>query len=204
MVAHFCKSSTKWGVIIEAIETALSPMKKCELIAHPIGNGDNAWQVAEELYSFLGDYIGDTLFDRRLQMIGGRVEDNNGFEFWRQLFFENEGTGEEIVQEGRKNFQSYPKCSQLKELSRHLDGWKQLLDEYASELYVNPRHLFDTVMELIPEDIRDKIEEDHDDIADFQSVIAFSKKKANRLRTKGLAVLKRKTTKVSVARTPGQ
>ena len=61
-------------------------------------------------------------------MEGAKAETGNGFEFWRQLFFENQGSGAHINAEGRKIFQEYPKCAKLPDLSRHLDGWKQLLD----------------------------------------------------------------------------
>ena len=95
---------------------------------HPIGNGESAFQVAEELHTFLANFISDTLYGRRVQMEGGKAETGNGFEFWRQLFLDNEGSGALINAEGCKIFQEYPKCAKLPDLSRHLDGWKQLLD----------------------------------------------------------------------------
>ena len=46
-------------------------------------------------------------------MEGGKAETGNGFEFWRQLFLDNEGSGALINVEGRKIFQEYPKCTKL-------------------------------------------------------------------------------------------
>ena len=64
-------------------------------------------------------------------MCGDRTMQGNGFEFWRQLFLENEGTSAEITQAGRKLFNEYGKCNKLARLTRHLHGWEQVLDDYC-------------------------------------------------------------------------
>ena len=86
-----CKSTIKWNMIIEAVEAAPFPLQKAALVQQSIGNGENAWQVSEELWMFIGDFIGDTLFNNRLQMVGGKAEEFNGFEFWRALYHEDVG-----------------------------------------------------------------------------------------------------------------
>ena len=151
MIDHLCGSTPKWKTIIESIKLAPSFFHKAYLTQHPIGNGENAFQVAEELHTFLGICISDTLYGRRVQMEGGKAETGNGFEFWRQLFLENEGSGALINAEGRKIFQEYPKCAKMPDSLRQVDGWKQLLDEYAPEMYDNPKVLLTTIMSLIPE-----------------------------------------------------
>ena len=94
---------------------------------------------------------------------------------WRQLFLENGGNGALINAEGRKIFQEYPKCAKMPGLSRHLDGWKQLLDSYAPEMHDNPQVLFTTTMSLIPDDFEEEISLKHDDIDTFQEVMEFCK-----------------------------
>ena len=108
-------------------------------------------------------------------MESGKAETGNGFECWRQLLLENDGSGALINAEGRKIFQECPKCAKLPDLSRHLDGWKQLLDEYAPELYDNPEVLFTTIMSLIPDKLEEGISLKHDDIDTFQQVMEFHK-----------------------------
>ena len=125
-------------------------------------------------------------------MEGGKAEAGNGFEFWRQLFLENEGSGALINAEGRNIFQEYPKCAKLPDLSRHLYGWTQLLDWYAPELYDNSKVFFTTMMSLIPDELEEEISLNHDDIDTFQEVMEFCKKRTNKLQAKTLASLKRK------------
>ena len=80
------------------------------------------------------------------------------------------------------------------DLSRHLDGWKQLLDEYAPETYDNPRVLCTTIMGLIPDELEEEeISLNHETMDTFQEVMEFCKKRTNLLRARSLASLKRKT-----------
>ena len=62
-------------------------------------------------------------------MCGGRAQKGNGFELWRQLFLKGEGASAEITQEGRKLATQYGKFNKLADIARHLDGWKQMLDD---------------------------------------------------------------------------
>ena len=93
MIDHLCGSTPKWKTIIESIELAPYSFHKALPMLHPIGKGENAFQVAEKLHTFLGNCISDTLYARRAQMECGKAETGNGFDFWRQLLLENEGNG---------------------------------------------------------------------------------------------------------------
>ena len=64
----------------------------------------------------------------------------------------------------------------MPDLSRHVDGWKQLLDEYAPEMYDNPKVLFTTIMSFIPDDLEEEISLVHDDIDMVQEVMDWAKR----------------------------
>ena len=134
------------------------------------------------------------LYGRRAQMCVGRAQKGNGFEFWRHSL-ENEGTSAEITQEGWKLFNEYGKCNKFADLARHLDGWKQMLDDDCPELYTVPSQLYTIIVGLIPDKIEEEITTRHDDVLTFEAVIAFCKKRTSRLRNKALANLKRRTGK---------
>ena len=86
MIDHFCKSSSKWRLVIESIESAPAPFTGAQLEVRPIGNGETAWTVANELENVLVDYLSDTLCDRRHQLCGGKAQKGNGSEIWRERF----------------------------------------------------------------------------------------------------------------------
>ena len=58
---------------------------------------------------------------------------------------------------GIKVLRDYSRCNKLSELSVHLDGWNELLDNYGAELAKAPRTLRFMFMGIIPKDLKSEI-----------------------------------------------
>ena len=80
------------------------------------------------------DWMTETLYKKRVQLAGGPGETGNGSAAWRRLFRDNKGSGDVVEYAGIEVLRDYPRCSKLSELSVHLDGWNELLENYGAEL----------------------------------------------------------------------
>ena len=60
---------------------------------------------------------------------------------------------------------------------------------------LKPKQLFTMVLEMFPADLEEEIKTRNEDIQDLQPVIAFCKKRTNKLRSNALPTPKRKTAK---------
>ena len=52
---------------------------------------------------------------------------------------DSKGSGDVVEYAGSESLRDYPTCNNLSELSIHLDGWNELLDNYGAELAQAPR-----------------------------------------------------------------
>ena len=79
--------------------------------------------------------------------------------------------------------------------ARHLDGWKEMIDDYCPELSSVQNQLYITILGLIPGELEEDITTRHDDILAFKTVVAFCKERTDGVCSKALANLKRRTGK---------
>ena len=82
-----------------------------------------AIDLAIQLEQCLVDYLPGVMYDRRMQLCGGKAEANNGLAMWRRLDQYFAGQGEIIQYAGLVVLREYGRCSKLSDLPSHSDGW---------------------------------------------------------------------------------
>ena len=87
MTAHISSDNPKWARLLLFAQACSSPISPHVLLQQTYGT-NNGRDLANELYNFVGKWLGATLFSQMQSMAGG-VE-GNGFELWRVLFKDNE------------------------------------------------------------------------------------------------------------------
>ena len=102
---------------------------------------ENAADLATKLEQVIVDYLPSAQYNKRSQLCGGEGEEGNGFNMWRQLYQDNAGTSEIVEQAGIDVLREYKQCDKVANVTAHMDGWKELLDMYGSELSGCPRIL---------------------------------------------------------------
>ena len=61
---------------------------------------------------------------------------------------------------GTECLRTYGQCTSHAELSAHIDGWYELLDNHCPEMRECPRMLRSLFLNIIPKDLKTKILED--------------------------------------------
>ena len=79
------------------------------------------------------------------------------------MYHEYAGTGEFKNKQGRRNLHNFGRCTSLDKLANHLDEWSSLLNEYGTELLVDPIHATSTlrtmVCDLLPDDLENQLDD---------------------------------------------
>ena len=110
-----------------------------------------------KLESWLADWFNKDLYNRREQIAGGKPEQGNGLEIWRQLFRQY-ACGTDVVNfGGQMRLKDCPKGTNVAHLEVHLDAWKRCLDEFGTELYATPGILRTIFMGILPDEIEKEI-----------------------------------------------
>ena len=102
---------------------------------------ENAADVAGKLEQLIVDYLPLKYYNQRKQLCGGDSERGNGFIMWRRLYVDNKGSSDIVDYAGIEVLREYPQCHSIKEVSSHMDNWKEMLGTYGSELQHCPRLL---------------------------------------------------------------
>ena len=132
---HLAQSTGRWRRLLRMVESSEDKLTKELLLHTPIGQGYSAWDLAEDLESFIIKYVADNLYTRRYTWTGG--EEGNGFEMWRNLFKEYEGNHMLVKMGGRRLFDNYGKCAPTADVLKHVDGWVELLFTHGTDLLNN-------------------------------------------------------------------
>ena len=98
----------------------------------------NAGDLSLKSEQTIVDWMIETSYKKRVQLAGGPAKIGNGFAGWRRLFRDDKGSGDVAEYAGIKVLRDYPRCNKLSELSVHLDGWNELLDNDGAELSQAP------------------------------------------------------------------
>ena len=86
--------------------------------------------LAQELWSFTCRHISGHIYDRRktygVDIVG------NGFELWRRLYRDYEGTSEIMNLNGTAKLMAFPQCSDYRKLNTHLDDFVFMLNRFGT------------------------------------------------------------------------
>ena len=155
---HLVGGYQAWGRLLDLVQKYRQPLTFRAL--NDIRSVDDAplnlpW-LSRHLWTFLGPRLGDSIYQRRVQMAGG--EDSNGLELWRRLFIENEGGAEQVALAGLRRFHAFPKCTKKEDLSTFLGDWTHLRNQHGST--IPDSSLYVMLLNMLPEevakDVRDK------------------------------------------------
>ena len=81
---HLIVGTPKSETIIEALAKRQVPVTKAELTTSLL-DGYIAWEVASELCTVTLTWLSTTISDDRYILCGGKGQEGNGFELWRNL-----------------------------------------------------------------------------------------------------------------------
>ena len=137
MKDHLGRGNTYWRVLLGMLEICTQPITKEWLVTQSTF-GNNGWDLSEMLESFVCTWIGDTLYNTKTQLSGGKAQAGNGLEIWRRLFQEHHGNAEILQLGGMRRLQERPKCSNHSELKAHLSAWEECLETYNVEMLSAP------------------------------------------------------------------
>ena len=155
---HIARVRQVWRPTLLWMSKTKEPLTMHRLRNDTIGPYDeNAGDVALKSEQTILDWMPDTLYKKRLQLAGGPGETGNRLAVRRRLFRDNKGSGDVVEYAGIDVLRDYPKCNKPSELSVHLHGWNELLDNYGTELAQAPRTLRSMFMGIIPKDLKSEI-----------------------------------------------
>ena len=146
---HCCDTNPYWRALL----------KMCQETTHPIEYGPLAnsrygrftgWDLSLDLWNFMSKRLGQDLYDRRLQM-ANHVE-GNGFELWRALFSEYEGSDEYIALDGRTHLQNFPKIQSTTGITQVLNDWSSAMLKYGND--IGPVTRMTMLLKILPESLR--------------------------------------------------
>ena len=132
MVDHMAKVHPPWRYLLEWVALTNQDMGMTRLANEVLGPfNENARDLAIKLEQTLADHLPEYLYNKRIQLCGGREEASNGFNMWIRLHRENVGDSEVIEYAGTECLRTYGKCTKRSEVSEHIDGWISLFDRYG-------------------------------------------------------------------------
>ena len=155
MVDHIAEEWARWRMIIRECEQQKNPINWWQVQSIVI-DGFNGTELALDIWSFISRYIGRRLYDRRAKL-GVNIE-GNGFELWRRLFYDHEGSSELIALAGRTKLLSFPRCRDKRKLGQHFDDWVDMFQTYGAD--IGPEVGMTLFLGILPEDMRDRIHQD--------------------------------------------
>ena len=157
-------------------------------------DGVSAWVVSTKLECWLADWFDKNLYNRRVQLAGGKGETGNGFEVWRQLFRQYSGGTQVVNYGGQMRLKDWPKCTNVLQLEAHLDSWMACREEYGSELYAAPNMLRTMLLGILPQEIENEIMDKPElEGKDYKGIFDWCKKRIEYKRQKALAEFARKS-----------
>ena len=155
---HMAKVHPAWRPALEWFATTPEDLSFRRLHAECLGPfRESAIDLAVKLEQCLVDHLTDTMYDRRVQLCGGKENANNGLAMWRRLHSDFAGQGEVIEYAGVEVLREYGRCNKLADLPSHIDGWLELLGQYGKELSAAPKITRSIVLNIIPKDLKNEI-----------------------------------------------
>ena len=169
------RTNPRWKHILEYCAKYPNPIRREDLIRTHC-DGVCAWELALKLDLWLADWFNMNLYNRRVQLAGGRDQAGNGFEVWRQLYLQYAGGSSAVRHGGQARLKDWPKCTNIMNLEAHLDGWKACLDEYGHEMFAAPGMLRTMLLETLPDEFENDVL-DRPELIDHEQILAFAKRR---------------------------
>ena len=169
---------------MEFLSQSHHPIKKQWLLGQNI-DGISGWDLSTMLESFMVDWFPKNMYRRRVQLAGGEL--GNGFEMWRLLHIEYRGQNDTVEFGGVRRLQEFPRCTDLKACSAHLDDWLDILCQYGSELEHCPKLLKSMVLSTIPKQYEDELLTKPEHTRSYYDIIQWCRNKTTIMRTRELA-----------------
>ena len=176
-IDHMGRVQWDWKNTLEWLATTPENLSYARLSNEVMGPwSEPASDLARKLEQTIMDYMPEKVYNRRQQLCGGPTQRDNGFILWRNLHKENVGERHIMEDAGAECLRTYGQCTVHSELSAHLDGWYELLDNYCPELRECPHMLRSLFLGIIPKDLKTKILEDpHLQGADHRTLAEWCK-----------------------------
>ena len=108
------------------------------------------WDLSLDHWNFMSKRLGQDIYDKRVQLANG-VE-GNGFELWRALFVEYEGSDEYIALDGRTKLQNFPPITSTKGITHTLNDWSHMMMKYGSDIGQVTRRTM--LLKILPDQLR--------------------------------------------------
>ena len=188
---HLAKVHLAWRPTLEWVATSTDNLSMFRLRADTVGPyRENAADVASKLEQLIVDYLPIKYYNQRKQLCGGRMEEGNGFNMWRRLYIDNKGSSDIVDYAGIEVLREYPQCQSIKEVSNHMDNWKEMLGIYGSELQHCPRLLKSQLLSIIPKELKTEVLRERSLInAGYDEIIVWIKNRATILQQENLAII---------------
>ena len=120
-------------------------------------NNESAAELAVKLEQTIANWLPLSLYNKRIQLCGGRSEFGNGFRMWRRLHEDNVGSGDIIEFAGTEALRDYGKCEKISDVMGHVDGWVEALDTHGGELDQAPKMVRSMLLNIIPKELKSEI-----------------------------------------------
>lgn len=102
MTEHMSESWSRWREILSYLQTIDRPITWDDIVTGNSVDGYSIIDLTQELWSFICRHIAGHVYDRR-RTYGFNIV-GNGFELWRKLYREYEGTSELMHLHGQTFF----------------------------------------------------------------------------------------------------
>ena len=153
---RYAGTTCKWRQLFKDIEGDPQPMTQALLEQTQIGQGYTAWDVAEDLDSFVSKHVFETIYyDRQHGWTSG--EEGNGFALWKAMCLEHEGNHVLVQMGGRRLFNNWGGCTKTDDIEQHIRGWQENLYKHAADLVNCEEELFYQLLEILPEELEEEM-----------------------------------------------
>lgn len=121
-LTDFCANTNAyWRAILKHIQDATQPINYDQLVGLHYG-ASNGWDLALDLWNFISKRLGVSVYERRIPL-ASNVE-GSGFELWRALFNEHEGSDEFAQLDCRTKLKTSPAITTTAGITSKLVDWQ--------------------------------------------------------------------------------
>ena len=149
---HCADTNAYWRAILKHIQEANAPIDY-HVLANTRYGHSTGWDLALDLWNFVSKRIGQTIYEKRTQLVHG-IE-GNGFELWRALFVQFEGGDEFVKLDGRTQLQNFPVISNTNGISDKLRDWQHQMNKFGGDIGPTTRKTM--LLKILPEHLRQDV-----------------------------------------------
>ena len=148
-----------WRYVLDDVSKHMEDLSFERLATITMGpHNEPADDLAVKFEATIVDELPIFLEKNRVQLSGGQLEECNGFTMWQRPNREYKRTGDAVEYAGNEALRKYGRREKLRDLSRHMDGWLDLLNRYGSKLpEAAPAIVRRMLLDIIPKDMKPNI-----------------------------------------------